>query len=87
MSHHLSDPAQNPQFRRNWDEDDARLPIKFLTELSEQDTDRLAIAQGERIVRRLPDALVTGLNFDERRDLARAFGRPWLRRLREQRRL
>jgi len=84
MPHRSSDLAQNPQFRRNWG--DARLPIKFLTELSEQDIDHLAIAQGERIVRRLPDALVAGLKLNERRDLARAFGRPWLRRLREQRR-
>jgi hypothetical protein len=60
--------------------------IKFLAELGEHDIDRLTIAQGERILHRLPVAVVAGLKPDERRDLARAFGRPWLRRLQEQRR-
>jgi hypothetical protein len=85
MSHRLSDPAQNPQFRRNWS--GVRLVVKFVAELSEHDIDRIALAQGERILRRLPEELVAGLKLNERRDLARAFGRPWLRRLREQRRL
>ena len=68
MSHRIPDPAQNPQFRRNWGAE--RPVIKFLTELGEQDIDHLAIAQGERTVRRLPEALVAGFNLDERRDLA-----------------
>ena len=84
MSHHFSDPAQNPQFRRN--RGDARTGVKFLAELGDDDLDRLAIERGVQIVRRLPKALVAGLKLNELLDLARAFGRPWLRRMHEQRR-
>jgi hypothetical protein len=83
MPHHPSDPAANPQFRRNWDS--APNNIKFLAELSKRDFDRLAVAHGERVLRGLPAALVAGLQPEERQDLARAFGRPWLRRLQAQR--
>ena len=83
MSHNPSDPALNTQFRRNWDGRPAG--IKFLGELSEQDLDRLAVARGEGILSRLPASLVADLRAEERRDLARAFGRPWLRRLQQRR--
>ena len=84
MSHHNpSDPALNPQFRRNWD--GSPTGIRFLAELSEQDLDRLAEASGEKILRRLPPILVADLRAEERRELARAFGRPWLRRLQQRR--
>ncbi len=83
MSHNPSDPARNPQFRRNWDGSPAA--IKFLGELSERDLDRIALQRGETILNRLPAALVDDLRAEERRDLARALGRPWLRRLQERR--
>jgi hypothetical protein len=84
MSHNPSDPALNPQFRRNW----GGFPsgIKFLAELSAEDLDRLAIARGERVLRRLPATMLADLRGEEKRDLARAFGRPWLRRMQERRR-
>jgi hypothetical protein len=81
MSHNPSDPASNPQFRRNWSGSPAG--IKFLAELGEQDLDRLAIARGECILRRLPAMMLADLRAEEKRDLARAFGRPWLRRMQE----
>ena len=77
MSQFQSDPAFVVQFRRRWGTDPAT--IKFLSELSEAELDRLSIALGERIVRRLPAALTAGLTCGERRDLARAFGRPLVR--------
>jgi hypothetical protein len=79
MSQFQSDPALVAQFRRRWDAADPAA-IKFLSELSEGELDRLVIAHGERIVRRLPVALTAGLTCGERRDLARAFGRPLVRR-------
>ncbi len=78
MSQFQSDPTFVVQFRRPWDFDPAA--IKFLSELSEAELDRLIIAHGERIVRRLPAALTAGLTSGERRELARAFGRPLVRR-------
>jgi hypothetical protein len=66
-----SNPALVVQFRRRWDADPAT--IKFLSELSEAELDRLTIAHGERIVRRLPAVLTAGLTSGERRDLACAF--------------
>jgi hypothetical protein len=77
MSQFQSDPAFVAQFRRRWGADPAT--IKFLSELSEAELDRLSIAHGERIVRRLPAALTANLTSGERRDLARAFGRPLVR--------
>jgi hypothetical protein len=79
MSQFQSDPAFVVQFRRRWDADPAA--IKFLSELSEGELDRLIIVHGERIVRRLPAALTASLTCGERRDLARAFGRPLVRRI------
>jgi len=83
MSHNPSDPALNRQFRRNWS--GSPTGIKFLAELSEEDRDRIAIACGERTLRRLPAMMLADLRAEERRALARAFGRPWLRRLEERR--
>lgn len=81
--HNSSDPAFNTQFRRNWD--GSSTGIKFLGELNEAELDRLAAARGEGILSRLPPALVAGLRAAERRELALAFGRAWLRRLLERR--
>jgi hypothetical protein len=78
MSHRQSDPALASQFRRRWNQ--GRTSIKFLSELTEDELDRLAIDRGERIVRRLPKSMTALLTVAERRDLARAFGRPALRR-------
>jgi hypothetical protein len=83
MSHNPSDPALNSQFRRNWN--GSATGIRFLGELGEQDLDRLALLRGETILRRLPARLLAELRAEERRDLARAFGRPWIRRLQERR--
>lgn len=83
MSHNSSDPAFNTQFRRNWD--GSPTGIKFLAELSEKDLDHVALAHGARFLRRLPAAMLADLQPAERRDLALAFGRPWLRRMQERR--
>ena len=84
MSQFQSDPALVVQFRRRWDAAD-RATIKFLSELSEAELDRLSVAHGERIVRRLPAGLTAGLTSGERHDLARALGRPLVRRMAERR--
>jgi hypothetical protein len=81
MSLRQSDPAYVTQFRRRWGQRAA--VIRFLSELTEGEFDRLAIERGERVVRRLPVALTAPLTAGERRDLARAFGRPALRRMQE----
>ena len=81
---HRSDRPLVVQFRRRWDAADPAT-IKFLSELSEVELDRLSVAHGERIVRRLPAALIDGLTSGERHDLARAFGRPLVRRMVERR--
>ncbi len=81
MSHRQSDPAFVTQFRRRWGQRAA--VIRFLSELSEEELDRIAIERGERVVRRLPVSLTAPLTGRERRDLARAFGRPALRRMQE----
>lgn len=81
MSQHPSDPARIAQFRRRWT--GASSPIKFLSELSAEQLDRLAVERGEAIVRALPAALTAPLTMAERGALARAFGRPAIRRLRQ----
>lgn len=81
MSQHPSDPSLVTQFRRRWGVGPSA--IKFLSELSEDQLDRLAIERGEVVVRALPAALTAPLTAAERRALARAFGLPAIRRLRE----
>jgi hypothetical protein len=76
-----SDPSFNVQFRRRWS--DSPASVKFLSELNDVELDRLSIARGERVLRRLPPDLTCVLNPEERRDLALAFGRPVVRKLRE----
>jgi hypothetical protein len=83
MSQFPSDPAFVTQFRRCWSAESA--PIKFLSELGEIELDRLAIVSGERVVRRLPAQLTADLTVSERRDLARAFGRPLIRQMQRRR--
>jgi hypothetical protein len=82
-----SDPSFNVQFRRRWSHSPAS--IKFFSELSGAELDRLSIAQGARVLSRLPrdvtKVLNSKLNPKELRDLARAFGRPTVRRMRERR--
>jgi hypothetical protein len=80
MSQHPSDPALVTQFRRRWRA--GPNAIKFLSELTDEQYDRLAVERGEVVVRALPATLTDGLTGAERRELARAFGRPALRRLR-----
>jgi hypothetical protein len=81
MSQFPSDPAFVKQFRRRRTAEPSA--IKFLSELGEDELDRISIAQGERIIRRLPAALTAALTSGERRDLALAFGRPLVRRMRK----
>jgi hypothetical protein len=81
MSQHPSDPAYVSQFRRRWRA--GSNAIRFLGELTDEEYDRLAVDRGEAVVRALPDSLTAGLTGAERRELARAFGRPALRRLRQ----
>jgi len=81
MSQHPSDPTFVTQFRRRWRAGPSA--IRFLSELSDEEYDRLAVDRGEAVVRALPDSLTAGLTGAERRELARAFGRPALRRLRQ----
>jgi hypothetical protein len=83
MSQFPSDPAFVAQFRRRWS--GGSTAIKFLSELSEIELDRVYVAYGERVVRRLPAELILGLTIGERRDLARAFGRPLVRRMQDRR--
>jgi hypothetical protein len=79
MSHRPSDPALVTQFRRRWGA--GATAIKFLSELTADELDRLAVERGEAVVRALPAALTAPLTNAERRELARAFGRPAVRRL------
>jgi hypothetical protein len=44
-----SDPPRVTQFRRRWD--DGAPAIKFLSELTQNELDRLAVERGEAIVR------------------------------------
>ena len=83
MSQFPSDPVFVREFRRRWNA--GSMTIKFLSELSETELDDLSVTQGERIVRRLPEELTTNLTSGERRDVARAFGRSLVRRLRQRR--
>jgi hypothetical protein len=81
MSHHQSDPAFVAQFRRRWG--GGTTAIKFIGELTPDELDRLAVERGEAIVCSLPTTITVPLTNTERRELARAFGRPMIRRLRE----
>jgi hypothetical protein len=81
MSQFPSDPAFVRQFRRCWSGEP--VSIKFLSEFTDAELDGLRIRYGERVVRRLPAELTGGLTDGERRDLALAFGRPLVRRLRQ----
>ncbi len=84
MSHRKSDPAFVTQFRRQWN--GARVAIKFLSEMSAAELDRLALERGSAAVAAMPRETVEGLTVSERRDLARWIGHGWLEELLEQRR-
>jgi len=81
MSHRQPDPSRVSQFRRRWSP--WSRAIKFVGELTAEELDPLAVDRGEAIVKTLPAAMTWALTASERRDLARAFGRPAIRRLRE----
>ncbi len=71
------------QFRRDWGE--GGFVLKFVSEMGARERERLSLEEGERVLRRLPRSLLYRLNDEERRDLARAFGRPLLRLAAERR--
>jgi len=83
MSPTKSDPAFVTQFRRQWN--GARVAIKFLTEMSASEMERLADERGAAAVAAMPKETVRGLTAGQRRDLARWIGRGWLDERLEQR--
>ena len=84
MSPSKSDPAFVTQFRRQWN--GARVAIKFLSEMSAAELDRLALERGMAAVAAMPPETVEGLAPSQRRDLAKWIGQGWLEDLLEQRR-
>ena len=76
MSPSKSDPAFVAQFRRQWN--GTRVAIKFLSEMSAAELDRLALERGAAAVAAMPPATVEGLTASQRRDLARWLGLGWL---------
>ncbi|HXP75502.1 MAG TPA: hypothetical protein VN823_15260 [Stellaceae bacterium] len=84
MSHVKSDPAFVTQFRRQWN--GARVAIKFLSEMTAAELDRLAVERGAAAVAAMPKGTVNALTASERRDLAQRIGRQWLTELAERRR-
>jgi hypothetical protein len=84
MSHQKSDPAFVSQFRRQWN--GARVAIKFLSEMSATELDRLALERGSAAVSAMPRETVEGLTASQRRDLVRWIGQGWIEELIEQRR-
>jgi len=76
MSPSKSDPAFVTQFRRQWN--GTRVAIKFLSEMSAAELDRLALQRGAAAVAEVPPEIVEGLTASERRDLARWVGFGWL---------
>jgi len=84
MSPTKSDPAFVSQFRRQWN--GARVAIKFLSEMSAAELDRLALERGAAAVAALPPEAVEGLTGSQRRDLARWIGFGWLDAVADRRR-
>ena len=84
MSHKKSDPAFVSQFRRQWN--GARVAIKFLSEMSHAELDRLALERGAAAVATLPRETLKGLTASQRQDLARWLGQGWLEDALERRR-
>ena len=84
MSPTKSDPAFVTQFRRQWN--GARVAIKFLSEMSASELERLADQRGAAAVAAMPRETVRGLTAGQRRDLAMWIGRGWLDELLERRR-
>ncbi len=84
MSPSKSDPAFVTQFRRQWN--GARVAIKFLSEMSAPELDRLALERGAAAVAAMPRETVEGLTACQRRDLARWIGQGWLDEVLERRR-
>ncbi len=84
MSPSKSDPAFVTQFRRQWN--GARVAIKFLSEMSAAELDRLALERGAAAVAAMPRGTIEGLTASQRRDLARWIGHGRLEELLAQRR-
>jgi hypothetical protein len=85
MSSSKSDPAFVTQFRRQWN--GTRVAIKFLSEMSRAELDRLALERGAAVVAAMPRETVEGLTASQRGDLARWIGQSWLDEVAARRRL
>jgi len=83
MSSSKSDPAFVTQFRRQWN--GTRVAIKFLSEMSAPELDRLALERGMAAVAAMPRETIEGLTPSQRRDLATWIGQGWLEELLGQR--
>ena len=79
MSASKSDPAFVSQFRRQWN--GARVAIKFLSEMSPRELDRIAVEWGLRAIAGLPREISETLDGRERYALALRLGRQRLARL------
>ena len=84
MSPSKSDPAFVTQFRRQWN--GARVAIKFLSEMSTAELDRLALELGAAAVVAMPRETVDALTPTQRRDLARWIGQVCIEELLKRRR-
>ncbi len=79
--HGGSDPLR--QFRRDWGE--GAFILKFVSEMGVRERERFCLEEGERVIRRFSLPFLDRMNAEERRELARAFGRPLLRLAEERR--
>jgi len=79
MSTSKSDPAFVTQFRRQWN--GTRVAIKFLSEMSPRELDRLAVEWGMRALAGLPREVAENLDTRERYALALRLGRRRLERI------
>ena len=83
MSTSKSDPAFVTQFRRQWN--GARVAIKFLSEMSPRELDRLAVEWGIQVLAGMPREVADTLDRRERYALALRLGRQRLDRLQARR--
>ena len=79
MSASKSDPAFVRQFRRQWN--GTRVAIKFLSEMSLWELDRIAVEWGLQAIAGLPREIAESLDSRERYALALRLGRQRLERL------
>jgi hypothetical protein len=78
MSTSKSDPAFISQFRRQWN--GSRVAIKFLSEMSPRELDRIAVEWGLQAIAGLPREIADSLDSRERYALALRLGRQRLER-------